>query len=168
MHKKNTLRYIAFLLVTSIMGCASISADKNTSNQYDPEISMLFSTYMKNYNLHLQGLSDKADYSIYADVLSIGTKTGSKLWQKEEFIEGSKRFVLALKENDVAAIEWDTVQIKQLSDSGAVASVRSLRRNKNGEQIGAYGSATYLLAKSDSGWRILSFLVHEADMILSF
>lgn len=158
------MRLVLSLLLLSLLSCANLPVIASE----DKVIREVFTTYLTNYNHHLNNSSEQADYSIYADNLTVGTNSGHKLWVLNDFIEASKRFVGGLKETGVAKIEWKDVNVKLLSDKGAVASVSTLRRDKNGEQIGVNGSATYLLALDGEQWKIISFIVHDADTMLTF
>ena len=70
-----------------------------------------------------------------------------------------------LKARSYARSEWASLGVKQLSDGAAVLSTRVVRYRTDGAELEQFG-ATYTFRKTDSGWKIVMLMVHDADTIL--
>jgi hypothetical protein len=62
--------------------------------------------------------------------------------------------------------EWPVLRICVLNESAAILSGKYIRYRKNGGVIGEYGTS-YLFAKSDAGWQIVSTIPHDPQKLVS-
>ena len=70
-----------------------------------------------------------------------------------------------LVEMDYAYSEWTKFQIKELTSSLVIASTSAARYDGNGGLIAETGS-TYVLRKTEDGWKIVTFINHDPDQVL--
>jgi ketosteroid isomerase-like protein len=68
----------------------------------------------------------------------------------------------ALRARDYARSEWEDLQVKPLSAQTALVSARVLRYATGGRELERFG-ATYVLRKTDAGWKIVVITVHDPD-----
>ena len=61
--------------------------------------------------------------------------------------------------------EWTGLGVKQLGANLAVLSAGVIRYRTDGAELERFG-ATYMLRKTDAGWKIAVLTVHDADAVL--
>ena len=70
-----------------------------------------------------------------------------------------------LTEMDYAYSNWTKLRIKELNSGLVVASTSAIRYNGDGGIIAETGS-TYVLRKTEDGWKIATFISHAPDRVL--
>jgi ketosteroid isomerase-like protein len=70
-----------------------------------------------------------------------------------------------LRARNYGRSEWADLGVKQLSENAAVVSTRVIRYKADAAELERFG-ATYMLRKTESGWKIVTLTVHDADAVL--
>ena len=80
------------------------------------------------------------------------------------------RYVQSIQNNlvavDYAYSIWTDVRIKEMHPRLVVASTSAVRYNGDNGTIAATGS-TYVLRKTEEGWKIATFISHAPDRVLA-
>lgn len=75
--------------------------------------------------------------------------------------------LIRLKELNFARSTYDSLSVKSLSPTAALASMRWTRRRADDSAIESLG-ATYALHKGEDTWRSVSVIAHDADTVPTF
>ena len=70
-----------------------------------------------------------------------------------------------LKKQGFARTQRDQVNIKVLNDDTAMASSRAIRYKEDGSEFERRG-ATFVLRKTDAGWKIVTVIHHSPDNVV--
>lgn len=140
------------------------------------EVQGFLANYLKNYN---DALSDDsvnnantipsliaASENLYIPAINV-TKDGRFVLftSKKHIADDTKTFILDLKKLGSTYIDYEKIQIKMLTDATALASnVASINKADNSALLKI--GATYLIHKTDDGWKIIVRTFHAADNIL--
>ena len=87
---------------------------------------------------------------------SLVTRADLDSWLKPGFA--------ALKERGYARSEWPQLNVKLLSNGVAIASALIVRYKTDGQEMERVG-ATYLLRKTDDGWKVAVLAAHDASNV---
>lgn len=143
-------------------------ANSATESEDVAAIQTLFANYMQKYNHYLVSQQLSAEPILYADqVMLISASRGPSVLETEVLNKQVERFLSALKENGVASVRWEKVHVSLLGDTLALASNVAVRYTEKGDVYNRVG-ATYYLFKTEQGWRISAFSVHDADKVLAY
>ena len=70
----------------------------------------------------------------------------------------------ALQARDYVRSERGPLQVRRLSDQIALVSTRVMRYATDGKELEQFG-ATYLVRKTDAGWKIAVITIHDASTV---
>jgi hypothetical protein len=140
------------------------------------EVKQFIATYLKNYNDTIDDdgaynnetmpslLAASKDLSIPA--INISAAGNFLLFtSNKQVADDTRTFIFDLKTQDVIRIVYEKIQVKMLTESTALASnIASI--NKSGNSTLFKIGVTYLINKTDQGWKIIARTIHPADSIL--
>jgi len=71
-----------------------------------------------------------------------------------------------LKERNFARSEWARLKTKSLGTGVVIASALAIRYKQDGQELQRFG-VTYLLRKTDDGWKLVSYASHDPASVLA-
>lgn len=119
------------------------------------EVKLFFDDYLKYYNAIIENPNNQdalvaSAENYHSPAIQIIPNIPLRMvHEKQKLMNGSRAFLLSLKEKGVTTIEWENIQIKMLSENSAIASNIGVRYLSDGK-IHNKAAATYLLKKSKS------------------
>ncbi|MGI2259344.1 hypothetical protein [Shewanella sp. GXUN23E] len=154
-------------LALSLILSGNILAESIDYGDKQNEIRQLFTAYMDKYNGYLNQGELTVPSDIYLDeFMLMSNSQPARTSTPAEFVQQAKGFLGNLKQQGVASVGWESVDISILGDNLALASNVALRIKSDGSLFNRIG-ATYLLKRTDKGWRIAAFAVHRADQSMT-
>ncbi len=131
---------------------------------------------LKNYNDILSNDDIDSDYNpqvisatgkINVPAINISQAGDFVLFEsKQQIIADRKSFIFSIKSKGATYINYDTVQIKMLSESTAISSNIASINTKDGVPLFKI-SVTYLFNRTADGWKIVFRTFHKPETILN-
>ena len=126
------------------------------------QIRQVFDEYMAKYNHFLSHQELKQSPQLYSrDLMLMSGRNAPSVVKNHLFSKQISAFLTGLKQQGVARVEWEKVDIQLLSDKVALAANVAIRYTQSGKVHNRVG-ATYFLNKGPEGWKISAFAVHSA------
>jgi hypothetical protein len=91
-----------------------------------------------------------------------GLRTMTAPKEVEELIG---QLMASLKARDFSRSEITNMRVSQMSDDIAFVSVSRVRYKTDGKELERLGE-TYTLQKMEAAWKIVTVIIHDADVIL--
>lgn len=160
-----TIAKIIFTLFSASLMFAQLVMAKNV----DQNATDFMQTYLDGYERYLSA-GDNADVAWvtehFSEPLVMMTPKGpAPMETREKFAPNIQYFLeQTLRKNGVVKLEWNKLQIVNLSDTQVLASGLANALDKNGETVEQRASI-YLLSKSDEGWAVAVNLPHSPDTV---
>lgn len=132
----------------------------------DDAINSVFSRYMQRYNTFLHSGELPLTDVLYSPQVMVINSRGNTVVTRDEFNTQVVNFLTRLKNNGVARVNWEDVNINLLSDNVALVSNKVVRYKPNGKIYNQVG-ATYFVNKVDENWFISAFTVHQYESVIS-
>jgi len=147
---------LLFLLAFLTFACGSLHAADD-----DAEIRRAVNAMMDDYtNFFMTGRADLiADRIYFAPFVTIPGEGPSAWMTKEQIRENLAKTFEALAADGYARSQWDKLTITVLSPAAVIVSGTYSRYRKDGSKIGTL-AATYTVAKTKDGWRIVTLSRH--------
>lgn len=137
------------------------------------QLQHFFNHYIKHYNDYLHDSSNqeailKAAKNYHLPAMQIIPNVPVRVINShQKLATGTQAFLNKLRDSGVDHIKWDKVNIHQLSKKSAIASNIGTRYKKNGE-IFNKAAATFMMYKSEEGWKIATLTLHDQANTITF
>ena len=154
-------RLSAILLLLSLGWVGSASAQEITSAE--SEVSAFLNSYSASF-----GTKTAEEVAVYFHVpMSVVFDTGVVVMTRSLDVV---RYIQSIQNNlvavDYAYSIWTEVRIKEMHPRLVVASTSAVRYNGDNGAIAETGSS-YVLRKTEEGWKIATFISHAPDRVLA-
>jgi len=160
------------ILVFILVAWSSIThANEKKLSQEHQEVAEFFVQYLNNYNDYFENPDNTKALSAAAQDIHLPAvqiqPQGSvaMLESAQQIVLGTQGFIESLKAKGVTHMAWEKLQINVLSEHAAVASNVAAQYLEDGYVYARLG-ATYLLYKTDKGWKLVSRVLHLPEDVL--
>ncbi len=137
------------------------------------QLNHFFDDYLKHYNDYLNNSNNKetilqAAESYHLPALQIIPNIPLRVINSHlKLAIGTQNFLNKLRTSGVDHMRWEKVDIHQLSEKSAIASNVGIRYKKNGD-IFNKAAATFMMYKSEDGWKIAALTLHDVENTIVF
>jgi hypothetical protein len=156
---------VALIAVVFYLGDSSIAAQQLSAKQEETiraDVNRAFDEYRNGFMADRSDLVARRIRIPWLRLQPAGPVTISRDSEVKTWFENTLRPLLA---DGYERSEWPILRTCVLNESTAIISGKYIRYRKNGSVIGEYGTS-YLFAKSDAGWQIVSTIPHDPGKLV--
>lgn len=153
------------VLLASIATCSNAQLTDNDRQAIAAEIAAALENY---HSVFSTGSAIEMADEIYAvPLLSVGASGNTTAWNtREEVVNMLASLLTNLRQQGWHRSAMPSPQICVLGRDAGFASGQFIRYREDGTEISRSGMA-YIFQKKEDGWRMTTFLAHDADLQLS-
>lgn len=153
------------VLLASIATCANAHLAGHDREGIAAEIAAALENYHRVFST---GTAIEMVDQIYAvPLLSVGASGNTTAWTtQEQIVNMLASLVVNLRQQGWYRSAMPSPQICVLGRDAGFASGQFIRYREDGAEISRFGMA-YIFQKKENGWRMTTFLAHDANLQLS-